>query len=156
MKTRNEEYYTISRILDIIKNYHINIKNVNEFGNDIKSVGVAQYGIEATLPKGNVISSVVEREVMRQIQENRFIANMITDIKYIQQRWSRVTNEKEAQVLSLRLDGYKVTDIAEILRMERSNVYRLLERAARRIKGYPQNSATNSTNYENEKVLLYN
>jgi helix-turn-helix protein len=156
VKIRNEDYYTINRILDIIKNYHINIENIKEFGRDIKSVGVAQYGIESTLPRGNEISSVVEREVVRQLNQNVFIANMITDIKYVQQRWHRVTNEKEAQVLSLRLSGHKAIDIATILGMERTNVYRLLNKVAHSIKGYPQNNATNSTNYENEKVLVYN
>lgn len=125
------------------------MNNIKTLTNDMKSIGVAQYGIEASLPKSQGgFSSVVENEVMRQIENTKFYAEMITDMKYIQDRWHRITNEKDALVLSLRLDGYSVGDIAEITNMDRSSVYRVIERIACQIKSYPQDCATDATNYE--------
>lgn len=134
--------------MQIIKYYHINIRNIKELQQDMKSVGIAQYGDESSLPKGNNISNVVEKEVMRQIENTKFWSEMITDMKYLQDRWHRITDEQEAKVLSLRLDGYGVRDIAYIMKTDRSNVYRMLKRIARQIKSYPQSSATDSTNYK--------
>lgn len=134
--------------MQIIKYYHINIQNIKELQEDMKSVGIAQYGDMAALPHGNNISSVVENEALRRIEDTKFWSRVITDIKYIQDRWYRVTDEQEAKVLSLRLDGYSVNDIAHLLKMDRSNVYRMLRKIARRMKGYPQEGATESTNYQ--------
>lgn len=143
------EDYTVKRIIQIIKCYHINVQNLKDLQREeMKSVGVSQYGIEASLPKGNNISSVVENEALRQIENTKFWAETITDIKYLQDRWNRITEEREAQVLSLYLDGFKTSDVAEIMKMNRSGVYRMLERIACQIKSYPQASATDSTNYD--------
>lgn len=156
MKVRNENYYTVPKILEIIKEYRSKMDWIKEVDRDIKSVGVAQYGIEASLPKSNSVSSAVEKEALRQIENNVVFSSILTDIKYVQQRWDRVTSERDAQVLSLRLDGYKATDIAQVMNMERSNVHRVLKRIACQIKGYPQEDATNSTNYKFEKEKVYN
>ena len=145
------DYYSTKKILDIIKYYHINLNNLKTLAaeNQLRSVGVAQYGIEASLPKGNNISSVVENEVLRQVENTKFFAGIITDMKYLQDRWHRVTTEREAMVLKLRLDGHKAKDIAQMLGVARSEVYRTLERIACQIKGYPQENETNETNFGN-------
>ncbi|RDW17622.1 hypothetical protein CWR48_13990 [Oceanobacillus arenosus] len=140
-------YYTTKKVMEIIKYYHIDTQNLRWMQEDKKSVGIAQYGIEATLPKGNGFSSVVENESIRQIENTKFWAEKITDMKYLQDRWYRITDEKEATVLQLRLNGYSISHIAELMKMERTGVYRMIERIACQIKSYPQVSATDSTNY---------
>ena len=144
-----KDHYSINKILQIIKYYHINIKNMKELQIEARSVGVSQYGVEASLPKGNKISNVIEQEVIRQIENTKFWSDMATDIKYIQDRLHRVTDEQEAKALHLRLDGYSVVDIAKLLGIERAHVYRLLRNVARTIKGYPQGKRTNDTNDTN-------
>ena len=139
--------YSIEKILQIIKYYHVNIQNLRELERDMRSVGVSQYGEESALPRGNKISNVVESEALRQIENSKFWAEIITDIKYLQDRYHRITDEQEAMVLNLRMDGYSVSDIAQIMKMDRSNVYRILKSIAKQIKGYPQENATNSTNF---------
>src|SRR5690606_13462132 len=139
--------YSIEKILQIIKYYHVNIQNLRELERDMRSVGVSQYGEESALPRGNKISNVVESEALRQIENSKFWAEIITDIKYLQDRYHRITDEKEAMVLNLRMDGYSVRDIAQLMKMDRSNVYRMLKSIAKQIKGYPQENATNSTNF---------
>ena len=139
--------YSVEKILQIIKHYHINIQNLRTLERDMRSVGVGQYGEESALPRGNKISNIVENEALRQIEKTKFWAEIITDIKYLQERWHRITNEQEAMVLNLRLNGYSVRDIAQLMKMDRSNVYRMLRNIAKQIKGYPQENATNSTNF---------
>ena len=140
--------YSVEKILQIIKHYHINIQNLRMLERDMRSVGVSQYGEESALPRGNKISNVVESEALRQIENSKFWAEIITDIKYLQDRYHRITDEREAMVLNLRVDGYSVRDIAQIMKMDRSNVYRILRNIAMKIKGYPQENATNSTNFQ--------
>ena len=140
--------YSVEKILQIIKHYHINIQNLRMLERDMRSVGVSQYGEESALPRGNKISNVVESEALRQIENSKFWAEIITDIKYLQDRYHRITDEREAMVLNLRMDGYSVRDIAQIMKMDRSNVYRILRNIAMKIKGYPQENATNSTNFQ--------
>lgn len=140
------DYYSVEKILSIIRQYHINMNNINTLMHDsIKSVGVSQYGLESSLPKANNISRVVENEVIRREENSMFFAEMLTDMKYLQDRWGRVSDEKEALVLQLRLDGHSISDIAEILKMTRSGVYRMIERIALQIKNYPQPTETKST-----------
>lgn len=147
-----KDYYSIKKIMEIIKYYHINLNNIQTLQNDMKSAGVSQYGIESSLPHGNSLSSVVENEAIRQINNSKFFAEMITDMKYLQDRWHRITDEKEATVLQLRLNGYGTSDIAELMKMNRSGVHRMLYRIACQIKSYPQASATDSTDYAHEKI----
>lgn len=139
--------YSVEKILQIIKYYHVNIQNLRELERDMRSVGVSQYGEESSLPRGNKISNIVENEALRQIEKTKFWAEIITDIKYLQERWHRITDEQEAMVLNLRLNGYSVRDIAQLMKMDRSNVYRMLKSIAKQIKGYPQANATISTNF---------
>ena len=137
--------YTVDKILSIINSYHINVNNVREISREMASVGVSQYGVESSLPKSNAISNVVEKEAMRQMEMSTFFADMITDMKYLQDRWDRVTEETEAQILAMRLSGYSATDISMRLKMSRKNVYLKLRNISRTIGGYPQSNYTNYT-----------
>ena len=133
-----QEYYSIDKILQIIHQYHTNINALQTVEREYKSVGVSQYGDDAAMPRGNRISSPTEIEAMRLIENNKVWSKMMTDIKYIQQRWDRVTDEQEAMVLHLRLSGYTMLDISQIIGKSKTQTYRLLRNAAKAIKGYPQ------------------
>lgn len=144
-----EDYYTVNDIMWIIKNYHRDLKTIKEYAEDeFKSVGVAKYGLESSLPKGNSISAVVENEVLRRIENSKYFAERKTDIKYLQDRWDRITDEKEAIVLNHYLSGCTTADIAHLLGMTRWGVHKVLERIAIKIKSYPQDELTNYTNSE--------
>lgn len=131
-------YYTIDKVLDIIRDYHININNIRGISNDMASVGVAQGGIESSMPKANSISDVVANEALRQIEMTGYFAEMLTDIKYLQDRWDRVTIEKDAQVLNLRLSGLTSMEIGQVVGCSERNVNTVLRRVASTIISYPQ------------------
>lgn len=135
-----QDYYSINKILAIIHNYHVKINIIEnlEKGMELKSVGVSQYGDDAGMPKANNNSSATENEALRIARSSKLWSNAMTDIKYIQQRWHRVTDEQQAIALHLRLSGYSITDISHIIKKKKSQTYNLLRGAAKAIKGYPQ------------------
>lgn len=143
---KQDNYYSISKILKIIHMYHVNMINIKEMERGLASVGVAQYGIESSLPKGNAISKVVENEAIRLADSSRYWAETVTDMKYLQDRMYRINDDKEAMILNLRLNGISIAEISYIMRIDRTNVYRNLRKIAKKIKSYPQDSATNATN----------
>jgi len=126
-------YYTVNKTMEIIKYYHVNIDNLKEIHQEMASVGVAQYGIESSMPRASTISNVVQSEALRRVEDTKMWAGMITDIKYLQDRWCRITDERESRVLSLRLDGLSMLEIANIEGMERSGVYRILIRVCKKL-----------------------
>lgn len=126
------------------------MRNIKDLEDDMmKSVGVSQYGIESSLPKGNNISKVVENEAIRRVENTKVWAEMITDVKYIQARWHRITDEKEASILNMRLSGYEISEISQAMKMSRGHVYKVIREIAKAIKSYPQENDTNDTDLGN-------
>lgn len=131
--------YTVEKILDIIKMYHINIINIKEYRKDYASVGVTVYDVEATLPQSPYTTSdPVANEALRQVNETQFYSDMRTDLKYLQDRLYRVEDETDAQILNLTLRGYEVVRIADLHKINRSTVYNRLKVIAMIIQGYQQ------------------
>lgn len=129
-------YYDISRVLEIMENYHIYIANLQEITKDYASVGVAQYGIEATLPKAQgTTSDVVATEALRDIDELPLFAQMRTDVKYIDDRLDRVTSKLDVEILALRLEGLTVRDIGIATGYSKTHVHRKLVNIAKCLKG---------------------
>lgn len=119
-------YYTPKKIMEIIADYHINIKNAHNMKYETVSVGIAQYGDDAGMPRSGGITRSVENEALRQIENTKYWSKKLTDIKYIQDRWYRITEEKDARVLSMRLDGMSVSEIADAEKRDRSSIHRQL------------------------------
>lgn len=129
-------YYTAKKVKEIIKSYQHNNRLLEGRKPPMKSVGVAQGGIESVMPKASGgTSDVVASEAMRQIESNRYYAELATDIKYITDRWDRVTNECDAMILKHRLDGLSATDIALIMQCSRRKIYNRLDDIANAIAG---------------------
>lgn len=113
------------------RQWHLAIK---EYRKDYKSVGVAQGGIESVMPKAKgTTSDVVFEEVVRQLEDSTVFAEIITDLKYMDDRVDRV--KKHRDTLKLRLQGYTIRDIAEIEEVSRMKVNRNLVDVANQIVG---------------------
>lgn len=125
-------YYNTRKILEIMKDYHVNTQAIKAHKKDYASVGVGKYGIEATMPRANTISNPVENEAIRQMEDVKHFANIQTDIKYLDDRLHRVPN-KYKYILGLRLLGYSVTDIQESIGKSRGYVHNRLIRIAKSI-----------------------
>lgn len=129
----DKDYYSIDKILNIMKMYHTNLSNLQEIKKGMSSVGVSQYGEQAALPHGNTISSVTENEALRQIEQTKILSEIITDMKYIQDRWHRITDEQEAIIFHLRLNGYSALDISQVVKVSETHVYRTLKQIAEKL-----------------------
>lgn len=127
-------YYTTKKVLEIIENYQLYKSNLSS-SREYASVGVSQYGIEATLPKGNNISNVVELEAIRGIEELPYFAAIRTDVKYLDDRLGRVTDNLDIEILGLRLEGMTVRDIAAVTGYSKTHIHRKLVKIAEIIIG---------------------
>lgn len=128
--------YNITEILEIMKDYHIYIANLQEATKYYASVGVAQYGIEASMPKAQGhTSDVVATEALRDIDELPVFAQMRTDVKYINDRLDRVEGKLCKEILGLRLEGMSIRDIGLVVGKSKTHVHRLLIKIAEYIKG---------------------
>lgn len=128
-------YYTTEKVLEIIKDYQVYKGNMQEGDKGYSSVGVAQYGIEATMPKAQgTTSDVVANEAIKQVGESLVIASMRTDAKYLEDRLYRVEDEILKEILALRMEGHTIRDIAEVTLYSKSNVHKLLVKIAKIIK----------------------
>lgn len=130
--------YTPSKVKDIIKNYYVNLKTLQETQIDMQSVGIS---IITDMPGGNKLSDNTANEAIRLHDHSLTQKEMLTDIKYLQQRTNRITCERNAQVLNLMMQGYTVTDISKITQQSRQHVYNRLDRIANEIC-YPVSGMT--------------
>lgn len=136
---KNENYYTVDKVVEIISEFHTYEARLKAFDDErIPSVGVAQYGIESVMPRANSVSSGVESAAINLTFMPKMMSNMITDMKYLQDRWYRVTDDEDAAVLQLRLSGASTIEIARLFGVDQRTVQRRLRRIAETIMSYPQ------------------
>ena len=130
------ENYAVDEIVTIIKNYHNNLCYTQAILEEsFQSVGVSQYGIEATMPHGSGISDPVASQVMKSIKTTQHVADNLTDLKYLQDRTYRIDNEKDAIVLFSLMSGKTYKEIADMLKCTPQNIHQRVERIAYIIKG---------------------
>jgi len=115
-------------------------KTQNELVKEIEYDGakLAAYGIEATLPKANgVTSDPVSYEATRRSQ---FYVNRVLryewKVREIQKRARNVIGEREVFVLHHLLDGHSMRKIAEKMNVSEATVRRIRERILDDMLGY--------------------
>src|SRR5699024_1868085 len=129
-------YYNTSKVLQIIKDYHIYKANISDMHKrDYASVGVTAYNEEAALPRANTISDVTANEALRGIDDLPVVAQMRTDIKYLEDRLDRVTDDIEIEILALRMEGLSASDIGAITLYSTRQIHRKLVDIAKLIDG---------------------
>src|SRR5699024_11701187 len=118
-------YYNTSEVLQIIKDYHLYKDNIaNACVRDYASVGVTAYNEEATPPRANTISDVTANEALMGIDELPVVAQMRTDVKYLEDRLDRVTDDIEVEILALRREGLSASDLGAITLYCTRKIYR--------------------------------
>ena len=96
----------------------------------MKSVGVAQSGIESVMPKAQGgTSDPTGNEAVRLAGDASYFAELATDIKYLQDRLDRVPKEYET-ILDLRLSGHTVREIAFLQHRSYSHINKSLKHIA--------------------------
>lgn len=125
----------------ILHNYHWMIQTIalkrNELAQEAGERIVAQYGIEAAMPKaqGNN-SDPIYNEVVRRQKAHSSVSKLEEKVRFIQEHMHVITDEKEQIVLHKLLDGYSLRAISRItgnsfskVRTSKDNIARQLYEA---------------------------
>ena len=113
-----------------LHNYHWMIQMLKlkkqEMDQDAGERITSQYGLQASMPKpkGNNTDPVYF-EVIRRDKEWRTIEKIEQKVRFIQQRMSAITDEKELTVLNRILDGWSLRYISHKLGIPLTNVRRI-------------------------------
>jgi DNA-directed RNA polymerase specialized sigma subunit len=129
--------YSPEQVSNIIRDYHWMVKEISRINNILKDTeftGTAQYGLEATLPKGNKVHhDKMDFEVDRRIKKSRRVEKMERKIRFIQERFDRLKDEREKVILDCLLDGMNLTDISEHLGMSRKHIHKIKDNIAEQL-----------------------
>jgi hypothetical protein len=111
--------YNKHQVYEIIKDYQWMIGLIKEYQYELDVPafkGVASYGIESSLPKGQgLVSKALELEVERLDGRFKRISDYINKVNFINENRHKVTNEKEMEVLDCMLDGESLAAIGRHL-----------------------------------------
>lgn len=123
--------YTTEEIMTLIKEYQTNVKAINHLRKEYLDIvcggNIAQYGIEATMPKPQgQTSDPVLREVERLMKQDKMIARYEQKVLYIQNRWDRVVDETQAVVFNQILSGVSYDYIAKTIGVSKQRIHQIL------------------------------
>ncbi|MBB5148189.1 helix-turn-helix transcriptional regulator [Ureibacillus thermosphaericus] len=113
-----------------IKDYRWMINTVEQLQMEYRYNGakIAQYGIEATLPKASgQTSDVVFTEVVRRNKHLKRINEYICKIQEVQKRVDKVTEPREAEVLYWLLEGKSMRWIGQHMALSHVTIKNIKE-----------------------------
>lgn len=113
-----------------IKDYRWMINTVEQLQMEYRYNGakIAQYGIEATLPKASgQTSDVVFTEVVRRNKHLKRINEYIFKIQEVQKRVDKVTEPREAEVLYWLLEGKSMRWIGQHMALSHVTIKNIKE-----------------------------
>lgn len=121
---------TENTIYEILSNYFWMIKEIERLDEILKGTefaGVAQYGIEATMPKpqGGLTKDAIANEIARRDKKMARRLRLVSKVEYIQKRIERVQDEREKVVLDCLLDGMSINAISNHLGLTRRHINNL-------------------------------
>lgn len=126
---------------EILQNYHwmLNtVKVMRETSGDVKN-GVAQYGIDAAMPKGKgTTGDVVFNEVVRRSRNWERIAEYERKIYDIQKRIDSITEDREAEVLHWLLEGKSMRWIGRHMELSHTNIQKIKSDIVRKMTELPK------------------
>lgn len=125
-----QKMFTENSVYEILSNYHWMIKEVKRIEyllEQTEFTGVAQYGIEATMPKpqGGITKDAMANEVARRDKKLSRKIRLIEKIEFVQKRMERVQDEREKVVLDCLLDGMSINAISHHMGLTRRHINNL-------------------------------
>lgn len=128
--------YTTEQVIELIYDYKENFtvytNLMKEYQDVVIGGSVAQYGIDATMPKPQgQTSNLVWNELQRLMKQDKMISKYEEKVRYIQNRWDRIVDEKQAIALNLKLNGKSNKIIAATIGCDMRKVKKLLDEVAK-------------------------
>lgn len=121
---------TKKEIEQILKDYHWMINEIKRqrkmLSDEVNGNFTAQYGIEASLPKGKGQNGdPIFQEVVRREKKSKWIERLEQKVLYIQSRVDRITDERERAVLECILDGMSMKAISRHMGLSTRHIQRI-------------------------------
>jgi DNA-directed RNA polymerase specialized sigma subunit len=118
--------YNKFQIYGILKDYFWMIREIQKIDRELQKTdfsGVAQYGIEATLPHAvGIVGRAIENEIVRRSKKSERMLEYAKKVNFINERINNITDEKEKVVLDCLMDGLSLTAISKHMGMSRQLV----------------------------------
>ncbi|MES1046323.1 DNA-binding response regulator [Bacillus sp. Gen3] len=139
-------------IENILKDYHWMINSIKELRKSLQSAGeglIAQYGVEATLPKPQgVTGDPIYRELIRREKRHAVINKYKAKISVIQDRLHLIKDDRELEVLHWLLEGKSYRWIGMHMGLSFSHIKRIRDSIVDKLA-----DETNGTNGTKETEL---
>lgn len=121
----------------MITDYHWMLNVVKELRVELEiGAKTAQYGIEASMPKGQGnTSDPVELEVARREKKSKRLREYEMSLWTVQQRIEKVQGIREIQVLDWMLDGKSMRWIAKAMGLSHTHIQNIKESIVKQMVG---------------------
>ncbi|MGX2959366.1 DNA-binding response regulator [Peribacillus sp. JNUCC 23] len=131
------------QIESILKDYHWMMNSIKILRDSMKDAGeglTAQYGIEATLPKPQgVTSDPIIKEVVRREKRYKKIAQYEENVQIIQDHMAVIQDDREFEVLHWILEGKSYRWIALHMGLSHSHIGRIKDSIVNQLSAYVPN-----------------
>lgn len=118
------------QLYDMVRSYAWKVKALQRLRNELEDVdcsSTAQYGIEATLPKGSGVGRPVEAELARRENKRQRIAKYEEEIQYIIEKMNTLTDDLEREMLDCLLDGHSLAAAGRHLGIPKTTAQRIYD-----------------------------
>lgn len=131
MTTSTNHKYTLEEVKQILKDYRWMLNTVKAMRESLKEAdgaAIAQYGIEAAMPKGKgCTGDVVFGEVVRRSRQWERIEAYEERIRFVQENLYKVQEARDVEILYWLLEGKSNRWIASHIEISHTHVARIIE-----------------------------
>lgn len=118
---------TAEQLKEYFTNYHLYLQAIEEFHEDTKNLlpaaATAQYGIEATMPKGSGGNSdPTFNQVANGVVSDSFIKTRMFVVQAIGRMTKHVKGQRQTDVLACWLEGKTIVETSATLNIAKSTV----------------------------------
>jgi hypothetical protein len=121
--------YNKFQIYGILKDYHWMLREIKRIDYELSKTdfqGVAQYGVEATLPHAvGIVGRALENEIVRRSKKSERLYEYVEKVNFINGRLGKVQDEKLKVTMDCMLDGMSMVQIGKHLGLSRRRVHEL-------------------------------
>jgi len=143
------------QIANALRDYSWMINEIKRQRKMLEDAGdgiTAQYGIEASLPKGSGQNSdPVFREYLRREKKSKWVEKLEEKVLFIQERIPNITEEREKAVLECLLDGMSMIAISRHMGLSERHIFRIRDSIVDKMAGMAGMSGMSGKLHQNKK-----